>query len=106
MWSANMTNLTMTEGDYGIILPITVSGVTLTAQDEIQITIKSQVNGTDMLVKTYGSIQNNTINFELTEEETALFPVGAYVYRMDWYQSGAFMCCLIECATFKVVDKA
>ena len=106
MWSASNYNLTMTEGDYGIILPMTISGVTLTAQDEIKITIKSQLNGTDILSKTYASIADNTINFELTEEESALFSVGAYVYRLDWYQDGAFMCCLIECATFKVVDKA
>lgn len=106
MWSASSYNLTMTEGDYGIILPMTISGVTLTGQDEIQITIKSGLNGDDILVKTYTNIENNTINFELTENESALFSVGAYVYRMDWYQSGAFLCCLIECATFKVVDKA
>jgi hypothetical protein len=42
----------------------------------------------------------------LTEEESALFPVGVYCYRLDWYQEGTFMCNIIPDAVFKVVDKA
>lgn len=96
----------MTEGDWGITIPMTVNGTTLTASDTIQLTFKDKINGADILQKTYSDIQNNTFNFSLTESESALFPVGVYVYRMDWYQDGAFMCCLVENATFKVVDKA
>jgi hypothetical protein len=42
----------------------------------------------------------------LTEEESALFRVGDYVYSIDWYQDGSFMGNLIKCAAFKVVEKA
>ena len=33
-------------------------------------------------------------------------PVGGYVYCLDWYQNGNFMCNIIPSAQFKVVDKA
>lgn len=33
MWEARATNIQMDEGDYGVALPFTVKGVTLTALD-------------------------------------------------------------------------
>ena len=33
MWVVNKNDLTMAEGDYGIALPITVSGIEFTAND-------------------------------------------------------------------------
>ena len=58
------------------------------------------------VAKTYTNIQNNTIDFELTDSETELLPVGVYAYSLDWYQDGAFMCNIIPSGLFKVVDKA
>ena len=106
MWGVSGHELKMTEGDYGMALPITISGTTLTASDEVVMTIKSKANGDTILTKTYDNIDKNTFNFELTEAETQLLPVGSYVYSLDWYQDGAFMCNIIPCAAFKVVDKA
>lgn len=106
MWEVSGQKLKMTEGDYGMQLPITISGTTLTASDEILMTIKSKVNGDTILAKTYDNISQNTFNFELTEAETQLLPVGSYVYSLDWYQGGAFMCNIIPCAVIEVVDKA
>ena len=105
MWVVQGNTLSMAEGDYGIQLPITVSGTQFTLSDKIRITLKTAKNGTEILTKDY-TPQDNTVNFELTEEESELFPVGVYAYSLDWYQDGAFMCNIVTAATFKVVDKA
>lgn len=104
MWNVNGTMLTMAEGDWGVKLPVTVSGVTFANNDSVKIVIKS--GETTIIEKEYTSITQNTVNIELTEAESALLPVGSYVYRLDWYQDGAFMCNIIPISTFKVVDKA
>lgn len=106
MWNVNGQDLKMVEGDWGIQLPVTVSGTTLTASDELKLTIKTAINGDTIISKTFTDISKNTVNLELTEAESALLPVGTYVYLLDWYQSGAFMCNIIPSAQFKVVDKA
>ena len=96
----------MTEGDYGLTLPITISGATIGSGDSIKITIKRNIDGKAVLEKTFTSVQNNTINFELTEEESESLPVGDYVYALDWYQDDSFMCNIIKIGVFKVVNKA
>ena len=106
MWNANGNNLTMCEGDFGVRLPITITGPTFTAADEVMLTIKPSMNGDTILEKTFDNISQNTVNLELTEAESALLPVGGYVYSLDWYQSGQFLCNIIPNAAFKVVDKA
>lgn len=106
MWNVTGNNLQMAEGDYGVKLPITVSGPTFTASDELKLTIKAVKDGPPLVEKTFQNINQNTINFELTEAESALLPVGSYVYVLDWYQSSAFLCNIIPVATLKVVDKA
>ena len=94
----------MAKGDWGVELPVTVSGATFAANDSLKIVIK---NGETTLVeKEYTNITQNTVKLELTEAESALLPIGVYVYRLDWYQDGAFMCNIIPVSTFKVVDKA
>lgn len=106
MWAVNGQDLKMCEGDFGLILPVTISGATFSAQDEVKMTIKDGMNGETVIEKTFSNISQNTVNLEITEEETALLPVGAYVYSLDWYQDGAFMCNIIPCASLKVGDKA
>lgn len=95
----------MAEGDWGVALPITVDEVTLTSNDLLKFIFKDQNNGNVILTKEYTPVEN-TVNLSFTEEESALFPVGQYVYSLDWYQSGAFLCNIIPTATLKVVDKA
>ena len=106
MWVVNKQTLQMTEGDWGIELPISIDGVTLTTSDEVMVTIKTEKNGETVIVKNYANISDNTINLSLTEAESALLEVGTYVYSLDWYQDGAFLCNIIPAASFKVVDKA
>lgn len=104
-WSVKNTTLSMAEGDWGVALPITVDEVTLTSSDLLKFIFKDQNNGNVILTKEYTPVEN-TVNLSFTEAETALFPVGQYVYSLDWYQSGAFLCNIIPTATLKVVDKA
>lgn len=106
MWVVNGNNLKMTEGDFGIVLPVTVNGITFTANDEIMFTLKRYQNDADpVLTLTFSDIVDNTIEINLTQELSNLLSVGTYVYSLDWYQSGEFMCNIIPSASFKVVDK-
>ena len=106
MWYVNGNDLQMCEGDFGLKLPIKINGVTFTASDEAKLTIKKAVNGDVILTKTFTDITQNTVQFEITEADSALLPVGNYAYSLDWYQNGNFMCNVIPSAIFKVVDKA
>ena len=104
MWICSGQNIQMTRGDYGLELPITVTGATFAAGDALQLRITQR--GADKLVKTFDTIQDNTVRLTLTAEESAALPVGDYVYALDWYRDGAFLCNVIPAASFKVVDKA
>ena len=106
MWNANGNNLQMCEGDWGIQLPVKVDNITFAASDVLRFTFKDQKNGNLLLTKEYANIQQNTVNLEFTEAETSVFAVGTFVYALDWYQDGAFMCNIIPSALLKVVDKA
>ena len=105
MWSNEGNNIKMAEGDFGIALPVTVSGVTLSVQDTLRFVFKRMRNGETILTKEYIPV-NGMAPLEFTEEESALFRVGEYVYSLDWYQNGSFLCNVIPWAKFKVVDKA
>ena len=106
MWAVNGQDLKMCEGDWGVELPITITGATFSASDEVKLTIKTAVNGDVILTKTFTNISQNTVDLELTEAESALLSVGTYAYSLDWYQDSAFLCNIIPFALFKVVDKA
>ena len=105
MWSYIGNNIRMAEGDFGIILPIIIKGGTFTDEDVIRITFKKAANDAVILEKEYTPI-NNTIGLEFTEAESALFPVGTYVYTLDWYRGDVLLCNVTPLAYFKVFDKA
>lgn len=104
MWNVNGITLNMTEGDWGVKLPVTVTGVTFTANDSVR--IKIQRDETTIIEKEYTNITQNTFDLEFTEAESALLHVGSYLYSLDWYQDGAFMCNIIPSGMFLVGDKA
>lgn len=106
MWIAKGTNLQMAEGDYGITLPIVISGVTLGASDSVKLTVKRSPDFTAVVEKTFTNIQSNTVNLVFTEEESELLKPRDYVYVLDWYQSGSFLCNIIPSGSLKVVNKA
>ena len=105
MWIVKGREIQMTAGDYGVELPISISGVTLGGSDAVLFTLKS-VHYTTVLTRTFTNIQDNTVNLALTSTESEGLPAGDYIYTLDWYQSGQFMCNLIDGAAFKVVAKA
>ncbi len=105
MWIAQGMNLSMAEGDFGIQLQVQINGATFTESDSIRITFKNVRNGTEILSKGYQP-EDGSVYLEFTEAESELFPVGTYVYLIDWYQNGTFLCNLVPAAPFKVVDKA
>ena len=105
MWAADGINLKMCEGDYGIALPFTFSGATFANNDAIKVTVKAASGSTQtVLEKTVTDITSGYA-LELTEQESALMPVGNYVYSLDWYRSGVFLCNLVARGLWKVVDK-
>lgn len=107
MWIVNRQEIKMTEGDYGIILPIKIKGATFGSDDRIQITIKAKKNDENaILSKSFEISNDNIINIMLTEAETNQLPIGNYVYSLDWYKTDSFMCNLILIGDFIVLDKA
>lgn len=105
-WFVSGTNLSIAEEDFGIGEVCTISGVTLDAADTLKFTFKDTMNGEEILSKEFTNISENQVVIQFTEEESAMFPVGSYVYRLDWYRNGQFMCNIIPYSTFRVVDKA
>ena len=105
MWIVKGYDLQMTAGDYGVQLPMRIRGVTLGGSDTILFTLKN-AHYVTVLTKTFTNIQDNTANLALTSAESESLTAGNYIYTLDWYQSGQFMCNLIDEASFKVVAKA
>ena len=99
-------DLQMTEGDYGVDLPIVIKGPEFSSSDTINFVVKTSVNGTQKLSKTFTNITDNIVNVRLSSSDASSLPVGTYVYTLDWYRSGSFMCNIIPYAIFKVVEKA
>lgn len=106
MWVIKRHELQMTEGDYGVELPIKVKGTTLTSSDTLELIIKDKNDGEVIIDKTFSNIENNRALLSLTSSESELLSVGNYIYRIDWYQNGLFMCNLIPSALLRVVNKA
>jgi hypothetical protein len=104
MWKVNGPDLQMADGDYGLTLPITISGAELTSADSIRITIRRTPDGVALIDRDL-TPTDNTVNFTLSEEESARFAPGKYVYSLDWYRNGSMMCNIIPIGNFKVVDK-
>lgn len=100
------TTIGMIEGDFGIVLPMEIEGIEITAEDQFSIKIFKNINEEPIIPKTYSNISDNTINFELTKEESQLLKKGCYYYDLDWYQGNKFLGNLISNARFKVLEKA
>ena len=106
MWIVCGNALEMTEGDYGIELPVTISGAVLGENDALKFTFKAAADGDVLLEKDYTDPQENTVFLKLTEEESALFEANkTYCYSLDWYQDGEFLCNVIPRGNLRVVNK-
>lgn len=105
MWVAFGNTIIMAEGDFGFELPFTIEDTNVSAIDSIKFVFKDRINGTTILEKDL-TFTGNASAIIFTEAESALFPVGKYVFRADWYNNGLFMCNVIPIGTFKVIEKA
>lgn len=108
MWntkSKGSTDITMTEGDFGISLPFFIHGVTIDYDDSVRFTVKTEKNGEPLFTKDFTEIDDNIIDLSLTQAESELLEVGSYLYTLDWYKNGVFMYCLVNNAKLKVEDK-
>ena len=106
MWYVNGDNLQMAEGDYGVGLQVLIKGTEFGENDSVKFTFKKKINTEAILEKVYQNITDNMIELKFTQADSAKFSVGNYVYSMDWYQNGNFMCNIVLASVFKVVDKA
>lgn len=108
MWRVlDGNSIEMAVGDFGISLPITVSGATIAAGDEMRMTVRATTgNQGVVLTKTFSNILQNTIHLVLTETESALLPPGRYVYALDWYKNSVFLCNVIPRSYLIVEEKA
>ena len=101
--------LEMIEGDFGLILPIELevdSDETITPEDSFSIKIYKEINGQAIIEKVYNNLENNTINFQLSKEESERLPVGRYFYDLDWFQGNTFLGNIIPKAYISVREKA
>lgn len=96
----------MTVGDFGIGLPIKISGVEFGQSDSVKLRISSARNLTEKLSVVFAEITDNTVELSLSEAQSELLPVGDYVYALDWYRDEVFMCNIIPQGAFRVVKKA
>lgn len=92
----------MTKGDFGIILPIKITGLELSELDNIKITIKKDIDTNSIIEKNYNS---NLIDFSLTKTESEKLLSGEYFYSIDYYRNNQFMCNIIKKESFIVEDK-
>lgn len=107
MITAFDTTIKMTEGDYGVTLPIEIlTEQELTANDKFSIKIFKEINQEPVVVKKYSNISNNTIEFKLTKEESQKLIVGKYFYDLDWYQENTFLENIIAKEKLIIMEKA
>lgn len=103
MWAVKGNDIQMTAGDWGVSLPITVYGASMTAADTLKFTVKDGFGGATVLDKSY-SAGGSSISLILTKAETTRMKPGRYVYRLDWYHDGSFQCNIIPGGEFRVVE--
>lgn len=105
-WSVLNNTIKMTESDFGVALPIELTGMEIAASDTVKLTVKNEVNGEPLLEYSYTNITDGKVNLVISESDSAKLPSGTYFYVLDWCKDGSFMYNIIECGLFKVVDKA
>lgn len=110
MFKVNEENkkIEMTEGDFGITLPIEINieGTELTTTDKFVLKIFKEINGESIIEKVFENITNNTIELKFTEEESKKLEVGLYYYDLDWFQEDTFLSNILARKKFAVREKA
>lgn len=96
----------MTEGDFGIVLPITIKDIELKGSDKISLKLFKEKDEEPILIKIFENIVDNTLELKFTEEESKCLEVGDYFYDLDWFQENTFLSNILASKKFVVKDKA
>ena len=102
MWQVTSSNrIIMSEGDYGVALPITLVGATLGTNDNIKLIITQ--DSTEKYNANLPKNQSvaNQVLFSLTQPQSASLNKGEYKYSLIWYGTN-FNCTLVDEADFEV----
>lgn len=101
MFKIKGNKIIMTEGDYGIPLPITITGGEILSNHFIKFYIQKP-DAYEILSKEFTNIQNNTIELKLSKEESLKLKNGVYLYGIDWYSEESFLGNIIKDEIFEV----
>lgn len=101
MWKKDKKRIMMNEGDYGISLPITISGAEIALDEKICFYIIDP-NYMVVLIKEYTNIENNTFDLCLTKNESKKLNQGCYRYKIDWCKDDVFKGTIVESEIFEV----
>ena len=96
----------MTEGDFGIALPVEIEGIDVSNADKFVLKIFKEINGQAIIEKVFENITNNTIELSFTQEESEKLEIGDYYYDLDWFQEDVFLSNILAKKRLKVSDKA
>lgn len=96
----------MTEGDYGVVLPISIGGIDLNGNDKFALKIFKEKDEEPIITKVFENIVDNTLELKITQEESQMLEVGSYYYDLDWFQDNTFLSNILKARTFEVKDKA
>lgn len=94
----------MVEGDFGLTLPITITGTEIASDETIKFIIKN-IDNTTIMTKEYKNIINNTFDLTFTEQESVLLKKGKYIYTIDWLKDDVFLGNVINNEIFEVEGK-
>lgn len=91
----------MVEGDFGLALPITITGTEIASDETIKFIIEN-IGNTTIMTKEYKNITNNTFDLTFTKEESDLLKKGKYIYTIDWLKDNVFLGNVINNEIFEV----
>ena len=104
MWNKENNKISMTKGDYGIALPITIIGIEIESGEQIIFYLK-KTNNEEVLKKIFEDLKNNTFDLEFTKEESERLEIGTYLYNIDWYKENVFLGNIVKNEIFEVSER-
>jgi hypothetical protein len=104
MWNKENNKISMTKGDYGIALPITITGIEIESGEQIIFYLK-KTNNEEVLKKTFENLKDNTFDLEFTKEESERLEIGTYLYNIDWYKENVFLGNIVKNEIFEVSER-
>ena len=104
MWNKENNKISMTKGDYGIALPITITGIEIESGEQIIFYLK-KTNNEEVLKKIFENLKDNTFDLEFTKEESERLEIGTYLYNIDWYKENVFLGNIVKNEIFEISER-